>query len=1086
MAVQLNTAQFTQRIAAFQNLWTSATKRDGAEVFADLDGFVHVYGERTSEDEQVKKSTAFQTWLLGFEFPATITLITKEKVYFLTSQTKTKYLSQLHNSGSSLEIVIFTIPKGKEDDATPKMAAVFGELKRVGHIPKDIPSGKFADVWNAAVAALDSKPEMVDATAGISAVLGTKDEEELKLVKIAGNLTSTLMTHHITGKLEVILDKESRISHAAFAEQVESKLGSGEGNNADMRIWSNGRGLTDVDFASAEFVYSPIIQSRSTANGYDLRSSAESSTDLLAHKGVVLVSVGMKYKGYCANLGRTFIVDPTKEQERVYQILVQLQSELLGKMTDGTPAKDVYNHAVTFIREKNPDLEKHFVKNIGFAMGIEFRDGSFLLSPKSTRIISAGMVFNLSLGFQDMEEPNGQKYALQVIDTVRITRDKALLLTEGSKTSRDVFFYLNTDEDTKKSTKPKEKTKSSAANGAASPDRKTAGSKVLRNKTRGAAQQDTTASVATRITDHQRQLHSQLQDEGMKKYAGGVGTAKGHGEKGWKRFASYKGEAGLPREAEQLKIWIDKKNMSVILPIYGFATPFHINAIKNASKSDEGDYTLLRINFQTPGQLTGKKEDTPFEDPDATFLRSITYRSLDNARFETLYKQITELKKEANKRDQQKKEMADVIEQDNLIEMKGGRRPLKLPEVFVRPALDGKRLPGEVEIHENGLRYVSPVGSQRIDILFSNIKHLFFQPCDKELIVLIHVHLKSPIMIGKKKAKDVQFYREATDMQFDETGNRKRKFRYGDEDELELEQMERKRRQQLNREFKHYAEKIGEAASTFLGEELEVDIPFSDMGFEGVPSRANVKLYPTMDCLVQLSEPPFIVVTLGDIEVASLERVQFGLKQFDLVLLFNDYQRPPLQINTIPSAQLDALKEWLDSVDIPLTESGVNLNWSQIMKTINEHPLDFFQNGGWSFLGGPGEAGDAKSASEDSGSESAYSGESEQSESESEEVSSEFDGSDASEESGSFSGESDDGEDWDELERRAAKSDKKRHDEKTDKRGGNDSDDSDRPKKKVPAKSSGPSKSNGAGKSNGAAKSSSAAKGKAPPPKGKR
>jgi nucleosome binding factor SPN SPT16 subunit len=38
-------------------------------------------------------------------------------------------------------------------------------------------------------------------------------------------------------------------------------------------------------------------------------------------------------------------------------------------------------------------------------------------------------------------------------------------------------------------------------------------------------------------------------------------------------------------------------------------------------------------------------------------------------------------------------------------------------------------------------------------LLFSNIKHLFFQPCDDELIVVIHIHLKAPIMIGKKKAK---------------------------------------------------------------------------------------------------------------------------------------------------------------------------------------------------------------------------------------------------------------------------------------------------------------------------------------------
>lgn len=176
---------------------------------------------------------------------------------------------------------------------------------------------------------------------------------------------------------------------------------------------------------------------------------------------------------------------------------------------------------------------------------------------------------------------------------------------------------------------------------------------------------------------------------------------------------------------------MDRKNQTVLMPIYGFIVPFHINTIKNVSKNDEGEMTFLRINFQTPGQLAGKKEDTvsvsifdwlshwlscffkPFEDPDATFIRSLSYRSTDGHRFDSIHKQITELKKEANKREQTKKEMADVIEQDVLVEVKG-RRPQRLPEVFVRPALDGKRLPGEVEIHQNGLRYVSPIGSHKI------------------------------------------------------------------------------------------------------------------------------------------------------------------------------------------------------------------------------------------------------------------------------------------------------------------------------------------------------------------------------------
>lgn len=62
-------------------------------------------------------------------------------------------------------------------------------------------------------------------------------------------------------------------------------------------------------------------------------------------------------------------------------------------------------------------------------------------------------------------------------------------------------------------------------------------------------------------------------------------------------------------------------------------------------------------------------------------------------------------------------------------------------------------------------------------------------------------------------SQDVQFFREASDVQFDETGNRKRKYRYGDEDEIELEQSERKRRHALNKEFNAFAERCMEAAS---------------------------------------------------------------------------------------------------------------------------------------------------------------------------------------------------------------------------------------------------------------------------------
>jgi nucleosome binding factor SPN SPT16 subunit len=187
-----------------------------------------------------------------------------------------------------------------------------------------------------------------------------------------------------------------------------------------------------VDWMSTEFCYTPIIQSRSSKSGYDLRFSAESTEDDMAHKGVLLVSLGMRYKGYCANIGRSFIVDPTKEQESVYSLLLALQGELLPKIKNGVAIRDIYQHAVNYVKKEKPELEGNFVKTIGFGvsslfvlagmlvnnvakMGLEFRDSSYLLSPKNTRTLKTGMVLNLSLGFQDLQEEGGKKYAIQTI-----------------------------------------------------------------------------------------------------------------------------------------------------------------------------------------------------------------------------------------------------------------------------------------------------------------------------------------------------------------------------------------------------------------------------------------------------------------------------------------------------------------------------------------------------------------------------------------------------------------------------------------------------------------------------------------------
>ena len=58
-----------------------------------------------------------------------------------------------------------------------------------------------------------------------------------------------------------------------------------------------------------------------------------------------------------------------------------------------------------------------------------------------------------------------------------------------------------------------------------------------------------------------------------------------------------------------LQVYVDETKQTVILPIYGSAVPFHISTIKNVTKTEEGSKVVLRINFQSPGQIAGKKED---------------------------------------------------------------------------------------------------------------------------------------------------------------------------------------------------------------------------------------------------------------------------------------------------------------------------------------------------------------------------------------------------------------------------------------------------------------------------------------------
>lgn len=65
--------------------------------------------------------------------------------------------------------------------------------------------------------------------------------------------------------------------------------------------------------------------------------------------------------------------------------------------------------------------------------------------------------------------------------------------------------------------------------------------------------------------------------------------------------------------------------------------------------------------------------------------------------------------------------MADIVEQDKLIVVPG-RKPPHLSDVYIRPVLEGKKYPGELEIHSNGIRFLLPRSNRPLgNILVLNL-----------------------------------------------------------------------------------------------------------------------------------------------------------------------------------------------------------------------------------------------------------------------------------------------------------------------------------------------------------------------------
>lgn len=475
-----------------------------------------------------------------------------------------------------------------------------------------------------------------------------------------------VMNPFFVEEMSDILDAEKKVTHKALAGKMDAKLD-------DPGFFKKiGKLPSDFDSAQLDWAYGPVVQS---GGKYDLKLTAQPD-DKFLHAGIIVAGFGLRYKTYCSIIARTYLVDPKKPQEQNYKLLLTIHEAVMKDIRDGAVIKDIYNKALALLKSKKPELEKHFVRNMGAGIGIETRDGTLMINGKNTRTLKDGMTLCVTTGFNDLanadsKDPKSAVYSLVLSDTVRVTRSDAVVFTADAPSDIESTSFFFKDEEDEPAPKPKAK-KDPRVGAVATQN-------ITKTKLRGERSTQVDEGAEARRREHQKELAAKKQQEGLKRYTEAGGAEGGAAKKQFKRFESYKRDGQLPPRVKDLAVLVDARNMTVILPIMGRPVPFHINTIKNASKNDEGEFAYLRINFLSPGQGVNRKDDQPFEDASAHFVRSLTFRSKDASRMQEIATQIGELRKNALRKEQEKKEMEDVVEQDKLVEIRSEPPPSRAP-----------------------------------------------------------------------------------------------------------------------------------------------------------------------------------------------------------------------------------------------------------------------------------------------------------------------------------------------------------------------------------------------------------------------
>jgi nucleosome binding factor SPN SPT16 subunit len=847
------------------------------------------------EEDVIKlKTTALQSWLFRFEFINSIVVLSKTHILIFSNKEKLELFSHLVESARQNGRECLLIEKNDktlETDVASFVSAIERlNLKKLGVFSREKQKGKVIDLFDEQVA----KRAFVesDVSIAVQEFLSCKNQDDIAAIKKCAQ-ANVLLFQKLIAAIEKILDQGSKETHSGIARSMENSL----------PVWKREiEKKFGVKSSFFDYTYSPVIQSGSE---FDLRPDAENNDKALC-QNYILLNMACKYFELNTNIFRSILINPNDEDKANYSALLDIHKTVISSLKAGSRISDAFSHIVGHAKEKFPHLADSLPSNFGFGIGYEFREGCLAITAKNEREIKVGHVFTVITSLKGLKGRNNVQYSLHLSDTLIINADnRAEVLTdEISKRLDDIGYALeDEEEDIKENKNHKNKQESKAESKPRTAmeieeDNMVARTRAAKRNQQLVLEQEKNA----KIKEHQKELLDQKMAELEDRLKSGnfIFKQSENSKIILEKLKTYTPES-FPKTLSTKNIHIDHKNNAVLLPINGRLVPFHVSCFKNATKHTENKMSTLRFNFQTPGISTG---NIIFPAPNTfgshpIYIKELMFKSANGENYNAIVKDIKEMQK--------KLKSSSTVPKEKEGEKTQFQNKLKtLNELKIRPTLAGRKTVGSLTAYTNGFRFLSK-RNETLDIPLSNIKHAIFQPCEENMIIIIHFVLHNPITINKKPHHHIQFYSEVG-YTSEDLNDPKKKNRMNDWDELEEEELEKQARDHYNKLFLDYVSYVEKNWTS----DLKFDSPYPDYGFYGSPTYNNVFIMPTAYCIVSLIETPFLVITLDEIELVSLERVDNKIKNFDMVFIFKDYNRTVQTISNIPKTNLDTIKKWLE------------------------------------------------------------------------------------------------------------------------------------------------------------------------------